>query len=70
MTYSKVYYKPEGAKRSSTVILVDPRKSDAFTVGFEVDGEGDLTDRFHLIDNKLVTKRVALVMDFTHGILV
>lgn len=75
-TYQRITYKPEGAKRSRTVILKNPKISPTFISGIQVNIEGDEiapkgTDEvLHIIDRSLVSRQVRLVMDLGYARLV
>lgn len=76
MSYQRVTYKPESAARSRSVILKNPVTAGWAIRGVEVDhdgvniGDAAVSERIHLIDLSLVSRRTAMVMDNHYGMLV
>ena len=72
--YERITYRPEGAKRSRTVILrgvsETPYGPHTLISGAEVDRHGSDRRRLHVIDAALVRKRTALEMDLHYAELV
>jgi hypothetical protein len=78
ITYERVTYKPEGAERSTTIILRDPVESSALggtLSGIEVNREAQevaprgVDERRHIISLELISKRTPLKQNLTYGLL-
>jgi hypothetical protein len=79
--YEQVVYKPEGAHAHRTILLgavhVSPTADISILCGVEVCKDGDTrwyrrgtTERWHVIDLALVSRRIPLRMDLDLGLLV
>lgn len=72
VTYLRVTYR-DGDRRRQVVLVdhaVKPMLGTTCIVGREVTIDGDLTDRFHVIDADLVIRSRVLRMDLHYGRLV
>ncbi len=57
---------PEGS-RPFTVLVEVVSESDRFLVGYEVNRDGELDERLHLIEKSLIRRRTPMRMNLHYG---